>query len=134
MNDQGTEHTREVRYQVNGAIEGYISPSPGDDNIPFKILNVSKSGMSIATPRRLPDAPELALIISQLTAQVSVAWMIPDSSPHGGFRYGLCSLAEEVDLVNELQANGLLSEDAMRTTTSESEAFLDEFFTATNRG
>jgi len=133
MNDHGAEHRREVRYQVKGAIEGYINLAPGDDNIPFKILNVSKSGMCIATRRRLPDEPELTLIVNQLIAQVSVAWMIPDGSPNGSFRYGIGKLAEEIDFVDALQANGLLSENAMRTTTSESEAFVDEFFTATHK-
>ncbi len=133
MNDLGPEQRREVRYQVKGAIEGYINLAPSDDNIPFKILNVSKSGMCIVTPRRVPDEPELTLIVNKLIAQVSVAWMIPASSPNGGFKYGILKLAEEIDFVDALQANGLLSENAMRTTTSESEAFVDEFFTATNR-
>lgn len=133
MNDLGPEHRREVRYQVNGAIEGHIKPAPGNDNIPFKILNVSKSGMCIATPLRLPDVPEYTLIVNQLIAQVSVAWMIPDSSPNGSFRYGICTLTEEIDFVDALQASGLLSETAMRTTTSESEAFVDEFFTTTDK-
>ncbi len=132
MNDQGPELRREVRYQVKGTIEGYIYLAPGDDNIPFKILNVSKTGMCVATARRLPDEPELTLIVHQLKAQVSIAWMIPDSSPNGGFRYGICQLSDDINFVDALQADGLLSENLMRTTTSESEAFVDEFFTASS--
>ncbi len=130
MNDQGIEQRREVRYQVKGAIEGRIDLAPDGDNVPFKVLNVSKSGMCIVTPRRLPDESELTLVVQQVTARVSVAWMIPDSGSKGSFRYGICALADGTDFVNVLQANGLLSENAMRTTTSESEAFVDEFFTS----
>ena len=133
MNDQRPPQRREVRYQIEGAIEGHIDLSPTDNDIPFKILNVSKSGMCITTPRKLPNEAKLSLVVNELIAQVSVAWMIPDNSHKGSFKYGISTVTEEMDFVDALQANGLLSEDAMRSTTSESEAFVDEFLTGYNQ-
>jgi hypothetical protein len=132
MNDQSPTQRREVRYQIEGEIEGYIVLAPIDDDIPFKILNGSKSGMCITTSRQLPNQTKLTLIVNQLIAQVFVAWMIPDSVHSGRFKYGIDSLTDEIDFVDALQANGLLSEDATGSTTSESEAFVDEFFTGYN--
>ena len=129
MNDQSLPQRREVRYQIKGAIEGHIDISPTDNDIPFKILNVSKSGMCITTPRKLPNQAKLSLVVGELISQVSVAWMIPDNTHSGSFKYGISALTEAMDFVEVLQANGLLSEDALRSTTSESEAFVDEFLT-----
>lgn len=133
MNDQGSPQRREVRYQIEGAIEGHIDLSPDDNHILFKILNVSKSGMCITTPRKLPNQAKLTLVVSELIVQVSVAWMIPCNSNSGSFKYGISTLTEEMDFVDALQAIGLLSEDAMRSSTSESEAFVDEFLTGYNQ-
>ncbi len=134
MNEHGAEMRREVRYQVKGEIEGIFDLGSNDDNIPFKILNVSKSGMCVTTGKRLPDEPEVTMVISELVVDVSVAWMIPSGSPGKGFKYGLCTAVEGVDFVEALQQHGLLSENTMRTTTSDSEAFVDEFFLATTSG
>ncbi len=134
MNTHGAEMRREVRYQVKGEIEGYFDLGSDNDKVPFKILNVSKSGMCVTTTKRLPEEPELTLVISKLVAEVFIAWMIPCGKPGTGFKYGLCAAVDNVDFVNALQQYGLLSENTMRTTTSDSEAFVDEFFLATTSG
>ena len=134
MDEQGADKRREVRYQIKGGIEGYFDLLNNNANIKFQVLNVSKSGMCIITPHRLPDDHELTLVIKQLVAKVSVAWMIPIEidSEIQDYKYGLCNVAEEIDFVAVLQEMGLLSENVMRTTTTDSEAFVDEFFLATD--
>ena len=130
MNEGGIEQRSEVRYQVDGTINGVFKLAPDDNDVTFEVLNVSKSGMCVVTDEKLPEHPELPITISDITINVSVAWMIPVGSGTRKYKYGIQSVTPDVDLVDALQTRGLLPVYTMRTTQSESEAFLDEFYRA----
>lgn len=130
MNKGGIEQRSEVRYQVDGTINGIFKLAPDNNDVTFEVLNVSKSGMCVLTDEKLPDQQELLITISDITANVTVAWMIPVGSGTRKYKYGIQSLTPDIDLVDALQTRGMLPVYTMRTTQSESEAFLDEFYRA----
>ena len=118
---------REKRYDLKRAVKARLYLAPLGANLTVRIVNISKSGVSVRSRDAIPENVDIYLLLNNTHVRLLPTWELP--APEGCLAYGFKCARRNIDLVNIFVSAGVPISNAKEKIQSDEERFVEEFST-----